>query len=246
MRASGRQTVAVWVVLTCLGLMVGCAKAESGSTSAALEAQKEAVEARQVVERSRLSLESFAADPDMGRFKELTTTAKGIFVAPEVVRGAFVFGASGGQGLLMARGTKPGEWMGPAFYTLADISWGLQAGGDVSEVILLAMTEKGVTALLTSNVKLGANAGVAAGPVGAGAAGSTAALSADILSYSRAKGLYAGLSLDGAVMKTRDNWNAAYYGQPVTPTDILVTGKVKRPADAANLIGALNKIAVAK
>jgi lipid-binding SYLF domain-containing protein len=246
MRASSKQAVTVWLMVMCLGLMVGCAKPESGSTSAALEAEKESVQTRQVVERSRLTLESFANDPDLGQFRDLTEKAKGVFIAPEVIRGAFVFGASGGNGLFMARGTKPGEWHGPAFYTLADISWGLQAGGDVSEVVLLAMTERGVTALLTNNIKLGANAGVAAGPVGAGAAGSTAALSADILSYSRAKGLYAGLSLDGAVMKTRDNWNAAYYGQPVTPTDILVTGKVKRPADASNLIGALNKVAVAK
>jgi lipid-binding SYLF domain-containing protein len=246
MRASGRGAVTVWLMLICLGLMVSCAKPQAGSTSAALEAEKEAVEARQVVERSRLTLESFAADAGLERFREVTSQAKGIFVAPEVVRGAFVFGASGGNGLFMARGTKPGEWHGPAFYSLADISWGLQAGGDVSEVVLLAMTDKGVTALLTNNVKLGGNVGVAAGPVGAGAAGSTAALSADILSYSRAKGLYAGLSLDGAVVKTRDNWNAAYYGKPVTPTDILVTGNVRRPADASNLIGALNKVAVAK
>lgn len=245
MRADGRAVMA-WLVLICLGLLVGCAKPEAGSTSAALEAEKESVQARQIVERSRLTLESFAADPGLGQFKDLTAKAKGIFVAPEVVRGAFVFGASGGNGLFMARGTQPGQWHGPAFYSLADISWGLQAGGDLSEVVLLAMTERGVTALLTSNVKLGGNAGVAAGPVGAGAAGSTAALSADILSYSRAKGLYAGLSLDGAVMKTRDNWNAAYYGQPVTPTDILITDKAKRPADASPLITSLNKIAVAK
>jgi len=246
MRARGRQALTVGLVLMCLGLMAGCTKPQAGSTGAALEAEKDSVQARQVVERARLTLESFAADPGLERFRDVTATAKGIFVAPEVVRGAFVFGASGGNALFMARGTKPDEWRGPAFYTLADISWGLQAGGDVSEVVLLAMTDRGVTALLTNNVKLGGNIGVAAGPVGSGAAGSTAALSADILSYSRAKGLYAGLSLDGAVVTTRDSWNTAYYGKPVTPTDILVTGSVKRPADASNLIGALNKVAVAK
>ncbi len=246
MRASGRQGVTAWLVLTCLGLIAGCAKPPADSTGAALDAEKDSVQARQVVERARLTLESLAAEPGQPEFRDATARAKGIFVAPEVVRGAFVFGASGGSGLFMARGTKPSEWHGPAFYTLTDISWGLQAGGDVSEVVLLAMTDRGVTALLTNNIKLGGNIGVAAGPTGAGVAGSTAGLSADILSYSRAKGLYAGLSLDGAVVTTRDSWNAAYYGKPVTPTDILITGNVKRPADEAGLIAALNKVAVAK
>ncbi|HEY7365180.1 MAG TPA: lipid-binding SYLF domain-containing protein [Methylomirabilota bacterium] len=234
--------------LMCLLGLAGCAKpsAETASATATLEAERDRVEARQLVDRARLTLESFAADPRLSaQFREVTQSARGVFVAPEVLRGALVVGASGGNGLFMTRGAKPGEWRGPAFYKLADLSWGLQAGGDSSEVVLLAMTERGVTALLSNNVKLGAGVGVAAGPVGGGAAGSTAALSADILSYSRAKGLYAGISLDGAVVATRDEWNRAYYGKEVTPTDVLVTGGA-RDAGAAKLVEALNRIAVAK
>ncbi|MGH2394505.1 MAG: lipid-binding SYLF domain-containing protein [Candidatus Limnocylindria bacterium] len=234
--------------------MAGCAKptAETASAKATLDAERDSVEARQLVDRARLTLESFASDPRLSaHFREVTQSAKGVFVAPEVIRGALVLGASGGNGLFVARGDKPGEWRGPAFYTLADLSWGLQAGGDSSEVVLLAMTDRGVSALLSNNVKLGAGVGVAAGPVGGGAAGSTAALSADILSYSRAKGLYAGISLDGAVVATRDAWNRAYYGKEVTPPEILIKGApvgkgTARSADAARLIEALNKIAVAK
>lgn len=248
-----------WAGYACIGMvclvsLAGCAKptAETASAKAATEAERDSVNARQLVDRARLTLEDFASDPRLSaQFREVTQSAKGVFVAPEVLRGALVLGASGGSGLFMARGDKPGEWRGPAFYRLADLSWGLQAGGDSSEVVLLAMTDRGVSALLSNNVKLGAGVGVAAGPVGGGAAGSTAALSADILSYSRAKGLYAGISLDGAVVTTRDEWNKAYYGKEVTPPDILVKGATlgkgtAQSADTARLIEALNKIAVGK
>jgi lipid-binding SYLF domain-containing protein len=234
--------------ILCLAALAGCAKpsAETASAKAAADAERDSVEARQLVERARLTLEDFASDPRLStQFREVTQSAKGVFVAPAVLRGAFVVGASGGSGVLMARGNKPGEWLGPTFHTLGDLSWGLQAGGDTSEVVLLAMTERGVTALLSNNVKLGAGVGVAAGPVGGGAAGSTAALSADILSYSRAKGLYAGISLDGAIVATRDAWNKAYYGREVTPSEVLIKGSA-RNAHAAKLVESLNKIAVAK
>jgi lipid-binding SYLF domain-containing protein len=111
--------------------------------------------------------------------------------------------------------------------------------------VLVALTERGVTAMLANSAKLGANASVAAGPVGAGAEASTANISADIIAYSRAKGLYAGISLDGAVVATRDALNHAYYGKEVTPTDILIKRTVKNP-QAAPLIDAVAKVARGK
>jgi len=104
------------------------------------------------------------------------------------------------------------------------------------------MTDRGVNALLESSAKLGANVGVAAGPVGMGAAASTANLSADILSFSRSKGLYVGLSLDGAIVKTREDWNNAYYGGIVTPTDILLKRSVTNP-DSGGLLDVIARLA---
>jgi LysM repeat protein len=108
---------------------------------------------------------------------------------------------------------------------------------------MLAMTERGVNALLSPSVKLGADVGVAAGPVGAGASAATANISVDILTFALSKGLYAGISLEGAVVAVRNDWNGAYYKKPgVTPTDILIRKDVKSP-ESAKLIAAVSKAA---
>jgi lipid-binding SYLF domain-containing protein len=164
-----------------------------------------------------------------------------VFIAPSLLKGAFIFGASGGSGVFLARG-KGAQWSGPAFYTLGGASFGLQIGGQSSEVVLVAMTERGVTALLSTSAKLGGDAGVAVGPIGIGASAATANLSADIISFSRAKGLYGGLSLDGAVVAVRESLNDAYYGKKVNPTGILIRHEVTNP-QATKLIQAVEKIA---
>jgi lipid-binding SYLF domain-containing protein len=189
------------------------------------DSAKDVRDAQQLVERAKLTVDSFAADGTVGKpMRSLIKKAKGVYIAPEVLRGAFVVGASGGSGVLLVRGDA-GEWNGPAFYTIGQASFGLQAGGDKSEVVLLIMSDRGVSSMLASNVKLGADASVAAGPVGAGATAETANVSADILSFVRAKGLYAGASLEGAVMAKRDGLNEAYYNRnDITTTEILIKG----------------------
>jgi lipid-binding SYLF domain-containing protein len=186
----------------------------------------DAADARHLVEKARMTLDSFDKAKDMSAFRDLLKDAKGVFIAPQILKGAFFVGASGGSGVFMVRGSKTGKWSQPAFYTIGSASFGLQIGGEASEVVLLAMTDRGVAALLTSSVKLGADVGVAAGPVGLGASAATANLSADILSFARSKGLFAGISLDGAVVAVRDSLNHAYYGAQVTPADILMRRKV--------------------
>jgi lipid-binding SYLF domain-containing protein len=189
----------------------------------------DAQDASQLVDKAKLTVEEFQRDPNMGGFRELAKKAHGMLILPEMIRGAFIIGGSGGTGVLVARdGTVP-PWRGPAFYTLGGVSFGLQAGGDVAKVIILAMTERGVTKLLGSQVKLGADISVTAGNVGAGAAAATAGLSADLVSYSMAKGLYGGFSVDGSVAGVRKALNHAYYGKAVSPADILVKGEVKNP-----------------
>ncbi|HWT81662.1 MAG TPA: lipid-binding SYLF domain-containing protein, partial [Candidatus Methylomirabilis sp.] len=125
---------------------------------------------------------------------------------------------------------------------IGEVSFGLQIGGEASEIILVAMTERGVSALLSASTKLGANTSIAVGPVGAGAAAATQNLSADIISFGRAKGLYAGISVDGAIVGVRGSLNKGYYGKEVTPTDILIKRKVRNPK-SKGLIDAVSKVA---
>ncbi len=200
------------------------------------------VQARQLVERARMTLESIAGAREMEGLRNLMKYAEGIFVSPQVLRGAFIFGASGGSGVFLVRDKNKGDWVGPAFYTIGEASFGLQIGGDASEVVLLAMTQRGVMALLSSSVKLGADVGIAVGPVGAGADAATANLSADIISFSRSKGLYGGVSLEGAVVAVRDGLNNAYYGKSVSPSDILIARSVKND-HAAGLRSMVTRIA---
>ena len=201
----------------------------------------DAQDARQLVEKAKLTVEQFQTDANMGSLRDLAKKAKGMLILPQMVRAAFIVGGSGGSGVLMARDEKAGKWNGPAFYTLGGASFGFQAGADAAEVVILAMTERGVTKLLSPQVKLGADVSVAAGPVGGGAAAATAGLSADLISFSMAKGLYGGFSVDGSVAGVRAALNEAYYGKLVTPADILIKSAVKN-AHANGLIGAVAKL----
>jgi len=201
----------------------------------------DAQDARQLVEKAKLTVEQFQTDENMGALRDLAKKAKGMLIMPQMLRGAFIVGGSGGSGVLVARDAKANQWRGPAFYTLGGASFGFQVGADAAEVVILAMTERGVTKLLSPQVKLGADISVAAGPVGGGAAAGTAGLSADLLAFSISKGLYGGFSVDGSVAGVREALNHAYYGKPVTPADILIKGAVKNK-HANGLIGAVAKL----
>lgn len=230
--------IGVWAVVSVLSIA-------TLAVSPAPAFADDVMEAKQLVEKARHTVDSFVADPNMEAFRSLVKQAKGVFVAPQVLRAAFIFGASGGSGVLLARDEKGGQWGGPTFHTIGEASFGLQIGGEASEIVLLAMTGRGVEALLSHSVKLGADANIAVGPVGAGASAATANLSADIISYARSKGLYGGVSLQGAVVASRDGWNKAYYGKDVTPADILIRRTVTNP-HAAGLIEAIAEVARGK
>ena len=221
------------LILLLVGVALGGALRPAGAD--------DAKDAQALVDKARLTFEAFVADKDMGPpMKALLQKAHGVVVYPSVLRGAFIFGASGGSGVCLAYDAKGKTWAGPAFYTIGEASFGLQAGGDASEIILVAMSERGVSALLATSGKLGANASVAAGPVGVGAQAATQNLSADIVAYSRAKGLYGGVSVEGAVVATRDALNKAYYKKDVSPADILIKRAVSNP-QAKGLLSAVAK-----
>jgi len=202
-------------------------------------------EAKQLVERARYTFESFATGMGAKPFRDLVKKARGVFICPQMLRGALVIGASGGTGVFVAKEPQSGTWLGPAFYTIGEVSFGLQLGGDASEIIMLAMTERGANAMLSSGVKLGADVSVAVGPIGAGADASTANFSADILTFARSKGLYGGVSLKGAVIKIREGLNNDYYGQTASPTDILVRKNVNN-SQARGLLETVGRYANGK
>jgi lipid-binding SYLF domain-containing protein len=178
-------------------------------------------DAAQLVGAADATLSNFVRDPEMTWLHDNIGRAKAVLIAPEVAKAGFIFGGSGGHALLVVRDPKTGKWLGPAFYTLATASVGFQAGISVSESVTLVMTEKGLNSLLSSSFKVGGDASIAAGPVGAGAKSDAVA---DLVSYSRAKGIYGGVNLDGTVVKPNDDWNAAYYGKKLLPPAILVRG----------------------
>lgn len=203
----------------------------------------DAQNAHRLVEDARMTFDSFQADPQLGpSMRALVRKAKGVMIFPQVLRGAFLFGGSGGRGVFLVRNQESDTWAGPAFYALGEASLGLQAGADASELVLVALTDRGVTALLTNTAKLGLSASVAAGPVGAGWEAATANLSADLVSYSRHQGLYAGVSVEGAGVFPQARLDQAYYGQPVTPTQILIQREVANP-HADGLIAAVASVA---
>jgi lipid-binding SYLF domain-containing protein len=183
-----------------------------------------------LVDKARFTLENFLSDPDMQWFRDHMKEARGLLIVPQFIKGAFFVGGSGGSGLLVVRDEKTNEWSYPAFFTLGGASFGLQFGGQASEVVLLVMTQKGIDSLMSTTLKLGADASVAVGPIGRGVEGATAPnLSADLLSFSKAKGLFAGISLEGAVVAARDALNTSYYQAPTKTIDILVRRNVSNP-----------------
>lgn len=178
-------------------------------------------EQQQLVNAANTTLSNFLRDPEMKWLQQNVGRAKAILISPEIVKAGFIFGGSGGRALLVAK--DAGKWRGPAFYTMATASVGFQAGVSVSEMVTLVMTEKGMNSLLAASFKLGGDASVAAGPVGAGAKSD---IVADLIAFTRAKGVYGGINLDGTLVNLTDDWNAAYFGKSVQPVDILIRGSV--------------------
>ncbi len=183
---------------------------------------------QQLVDKAQLTLEAFASDGQLkDSFKQLGKEARALFIIPQFMRGAFIFGGAGGSGVLIARDEKTGKWGDPVFYNIGSASFGAQIGADVSEMVLVVRTRKGLEEFFTNDFKLGANAGMATGPVGAGM--SAQGLAADIISYARQKGAFAGMAIDGAFVSVSNDSNQAYYGKPVRPTDIIVKKEIGNP-----------------
>jgi SH3 domain-containing YSC84-like protein 1 len=176
--------------------------------------------------------------------QDLLDKAECVVILPSVKKAAFVVGASYGRGVMICRGgiSYTGPWGPPAMYALEGGSFGFQIGGQATDFVLLVMNPAGARSLLKSKVKLGADASAAAGPKGRTAEGATdIVMTAEILSYSRNKGLFAGISLEGSTLRSDGSANEKLYGKKVSARDIIREGKVKAPACAAELISLLNE-----
>jgi len=190
-------------------------------------------DAEALVEKARLTFLELYNDPNYTQLKRHMRLAKAVLIIPNQLKGAFIVGAQGGSGVLIAK-DQNGAWGYPAFYTIGAGSLGFQIGFQNSSAVLVILTERGLDAVIDNQVKLGVDVSVAMGPVGQGLSGATTtAAGADIVAFARTEGLFAGGSLEGSLIVKRDDWNADFYGQGLGPRDIVLGNKYSNPkADA--------------
>src|SRR5215469_8760294 len=176
--------------------------------------------------------------------QDLLDKAVCIVVYPSVKKAAFIVGGSYGRGVITCRSgpNLNGHWSAPAMFALEGGSVGFQIGGEATDFVLLIMNESGANSVMSSKVKLGADASAAAGPKGRDTSAETdVVMKAEILSYSRAQGLFAGISLEGSTMRSDDGANKALYGKELSARQIVREGKVPPPAAASKLLALLDK-----
>jgi SH3 domain-containing YSC84-like protein 1 len=198
----------------------------------AAQAADAGAEAQTLVDRSALAVQDILGEGDAAAradAQEMLRRARAVMICPQVLRAGFILGGQGGGCVLLSRDAA-GSWSSPAFYGLASGSFGLQIGLQDMAIIMMVLTDKGLSALMDSQFKLGADASLAVATIGAGLNGATtAAAGADILAFARNRGLYAGISLEGSLLSTRSDSNQAYYGQEVSPRQIVVAMQVHNP-----------------
>jgi len=202
------------------GLLLAPAWAESSK-----KAQSPGEQADEHVAMAVNTFENFWLDPGQDTFRKHLAAAQGVLIIPASARIGFIFSGAGGRGVLVARDAS-GKWIGPAFYTLSYASIGLQIGVQVSEVVILAMSQSAVNSLLSSSFRGGADAAIAAGPVGTGMQSS---FEGDFLTFYRSKVLYGGLDVNASILSANDAWNTGFYGKPTTSVDILVNHQASSP-----------------
>jgi lipid-binding SYLF domain-containing protein len=222
MKPSFRSTVALLFGL--LLMLASCRSAgEFGS------------EPEQLVDRSRITFQSMMGDNQYPGLVDLASRAKAIIIVPNLIRAGFFFGGRGGNAVMLVRDDQ-GHWSPPAFYTLGGLSFGLQFGGQTSELVITVMTEKGLNAVLDREVTLGGDADVAIGELGKGVDAATGVgLKSDMYAFARSEGLFVGVSLEGSVIAPRHTWNQQLYGTGATPRSVLIdrTASSNSPSVAA-------------
>ena len=183
-----------------------------------------------LVDRATLAVnEVFGEGNDRLNAARLLRRARAVMICPRIFKAGFFFGGEGGGCVLVGRDAA-GSWSSPAFYSLASGSFGLQAGIQDLQIVMLIMNDRALTAVLDNQLKLGADASLAVATLGGSVeASTTAAVGADILAFARARGLYAGVTLEGSLLAARSEWNRSYYRQDVSPRQIVVSMQAHNP-----------------
>jgi SH3 domain-containing YSC84-like protein 1 len=222
----------VWMTLLACSLPIY-------SFNAAADDQTKDSKASDRVQTAAQVLDEIQGTPDKGIPQNILASAECVAVVPSMLKGGFIFGAKYGRGIASCR--TPKGWTTPAFFTVEGGSFGFQIGGQAVDLVMLVMNKNGVQHLLSSEFTLGADASVAAGPVGREAEGDTDwKMRAEVLTYSRARGIFAGVTLNGAVMKQDKNSTRDFYGHMVTNKAAL-TGEIEPPAGANAFLTTLAK-----
>ena len=186
-------------------------------------------EAQVLVDKALITFNGFMNDKNYTWLHNNLNRAKGIMIFPQVLKAGFIFGGSGGTGVLLAK-DKNGTWSEPAFYTITALNFGFLAGAQAAEVVIMIMKDNTRDSLYTTSLKLGTGAAsIAVGPFGAEAKSN---ITASMVSFAKAKGLYAGLNLESSVMTVRAKMNKAYYGKEVSPVQLIVEKKAQNKRSA--------------
>ncbi|MGB1548009.1 MAG: lipid-binding SYLF domain-containing protein [Alphaproteobacteria bacterium] len=198
---------------------------------------KAASDQQELIDSAKYTMERMLKDELFSEVPAYLARAKAVLIAPSMFKAGFFFGAEGGSGVLLGK-NEAGEWSYPAFYTLGGASFGLQIGAENAEVLYVILTDDGLKSVLSTQVKLGADASVAVGPVGAGIEGATTtSFGADIVVFSRSVGLFGGVAGEGTVIYSRKSWNELYYGEGATAKKIVQEGSVRNEnADALRAV----------
>jgi lipid-binding SYLF domain-containing protein len=218
------------LALTCICLVLSVTTAAKANTGA------------DQLQKATNVLNEIMQAPDKGVPDDLLARAVCVGIVPSELKFAIGVGGTYGRGVLVCRQGGNGSWGAPSMFTLGGGSFGFQLGGKATDVVFVVMNAAGAKKLVQDSVKLGGEVSAAAGPVGRSSEGATdAQLHAEILSYSRTRGLFAGVSLEGSVLKQDEDDNRRLYGHRVTAKELLIDGTVPRPAAAHQLDGALHK-----
>ena len=206
------------------------ALAALAAATAAPGAARAQDEQQALVDRSTLAAQEMLNNRDGTDAQSVLRRARAVVICPQVLRAGFLLGGQGGSCVLVAR-DGGGSWSAPAFYGMGGGSIGFQAGIQDAEVMLLIMSDRGLRAVMDSQFKLGADATATFADLGGGVEGATtAALRADIVGFTRSRGLYAGISLGGTLLSSKSDWNQAYYGRPISANEIVVRMEGTNPS----------------
>jgi SH3 domain-containing YSC84-like protein 1 len=198
----------------------------------ALTAPSAATAGHGVVEDARATLWEMLSDGDFASLHGLLARARGVVIVPQLYKAGFIIGGEAGRGVLLAHDLSAGTWSYPAFLDFGSASIGLQLGASQTQLVLVVMTEAGLEALLSDRINVGADASVAAGPVGAAARAATTSsdFDADIYAYGTSEGLFAGVSVQGGLIVPDEDANIDFYGEAATTREIVQAGTVSNAA----------------